>query len=159
MSPTERQSPPSVAAGSAKTLASVDHKPTTCDCGGVWQDTPTGPLPCPTCAPRMHSRIVDNHKDPMHRWWTCEECTRRRGLRKGVCNDRRDKADQLLLTGRVAIVRASTNELRAIVYGDDARYAVTRDDRGRLRCECPALQPDCSHAIAVAMVTRPEVAA
>jgi hypothetical protein len=63
------------------------------------------------------------------------------------------KADRLLLTRRVHIVRIVGEDCDAIVEGDHAVYVVGRR-HGRFVCSCPSPGP-CSHGRAVGAVVTP----
>jgi uncharacterized Zn finger protein len=51
------------------------------------------------------------------------------------------------------LVRCENGELVATVRGDHADYDVVLDERGRPVCPCPSWRRDCSHSIAVALIT------
>jgi uncharacterized Zn finger protein len=63
-----------------------------------------------------------------------------------------EKAARLLAEGRVTISCGVGGRLRAVVQGDHATYAVKLTRRGP-SCSCPAWRRECSHALAVALVT------
>jgi uncharacterized Zn finger protein len=61
------------------------------------------------------------------------------------------RAEQLLIGGRVAVMRVDRGAIQARVLGDHGNYVVAGDSSG-LRCSCPA-RGECAHLLAVAIVT------
>jgi uncharacterized Zn finger protein len=65
------------------------------------------------------------------------------------------KARRLLSEGRVTVTRKIGDEVRARVRGDRTTYDVSFDPIGlRWRCTCKS-RYECSHELAVALVTVP----
>jgi len=66
------------------------------------------------------------------------------------------KACRLLVTGNVHLVTVAPERVAARVFGDSAVYDVNLAD-GRWSCTCPAsnAQRECSHRLAVTLVTLP----
>ena len=64
------------------------------------------------------------------------------------------KAERLLTSGRVTIVRADGRHIRAIVRGDTEGFHVVEHDAGRWSCDCSALGA-CSHRLALQLITAP----
>jgi uncharacterized Zn finger protein len=66
------------------------------------------------------------------------------------------KADRLLVTGRVVIVRAEGRYVQAIVRGDEEGHHVVEHVGGRWVCDCTAAPfGRCSHRMAVQRITAP----
>jgi uncharacterized Zn finger protein len=66
------------------------------------------------------------------------------------------KAERLLVSGRVVIVRADGRHIRAIVRGDTEGFHVVEHDDGRWTCDCSrAPYGQCSHRRAAMLVTAP----
>lgn len=59
-----------------------------------------------------------------------------------------EKAERLLVEGRVSILRVTDDEIQAVVRGDHGSYYVAWHDGGLWTCSCPA-NGLCSHARAV----------
>jgi uncharacterized Zn finger protein len=67
-----------------------------------------------------------------------------------------EKAERLLTSGRVVVVRASGRDVRAIVRGDTEGFHVVEHLAGRWTCDCTgAPYSQCSHRRAVQLVTAP----
>jgi uncharacterized Zn finger protein len=64
------------------------------------------------------------------------------------------KAERLLVSGRVTVVRADGRHIRAIVRGDSEGFHVVEHDAGRWSCDCSALGA-CSHRLAPQLITAP----
>lgn len=62
----------------------------------------------------------------------------------------REKAERLLVTGRV-LIACGNDGLTATVEGDHGTYMLVREG-DRFRCTCPARRT-CAHAVAVERVT------
>ncbi len=62
------------------------------------------------------------------------------------------KADRLLTSGRVHVLRCQGSEVIALVHGDTEGLHVVRRHAGRWSCDCSAIGP-CSHGIAASKVT------
>jgi len=66
------------------------------------------------------------------------------------------KADRLLTSGRVVVVRADGRHIRAIVRGDTEGFHTVEHGGGRWTCSCShAPYGLCSHKRAVQLVTAP----
>jgi uncharacterized Zn finger protein len=66
------------------------------------------------------------------------------------------KADRLLTSGRVVVVRADGRHIRAQVRGDTEGFHSVEHDGGRWTCDCShAPYGSCSHRRAVMLVTAP----
>jgi uncharacterized Zn finger protein len=66
------------------------------------------------------------------------------------------KAERLLTSGRVVIVRADGRRFRALVRGDTEGFHTVEHDDGRWSCDCShAPYGSCSHRRAVMLVTAP----
>jgi uncharacterized Zn finger protein len=70
------------------------------------------------------------------------------------------KAERLLTSGRVVVVRADGRHIRAIVRGDTEGFHVVEHVDGAWICDCTAAPYGrCSHRIAVQTVTAPVASA
>lgn len=68
----------------------------------------------------------------------------------------RDKACRYLTEGRVTVntrVLFNGDALVATVDGDTGRHKIYLNDDGRFRCTCPELRGQCSHLLALALIT------
>jgi uncharacterized Zn finger protein len=66
------------------------------------------------------------------------------------------KAERLLVSGRVVIVRADGRHIRALVLGDTEGFHTVEHIDGRWICDCShAPYGSCSHRRAVMLVTGP----
>jgi uncharacterized Zn finger protein len=66
------------------------------------------------------------------------------------------KAERLLTSGRVVVVRADGRHIRALVRGDTEGFHTVEHGGGRWTCSCShAPYGSCSHRRAVMLVTAP----
>ncbi|MCK6480237.1 MAG: hypothetical protein L6R43_08820 [Planctomycetes bacterium] len=71
----------------------------------------------------------------------------------------REKARRLLAEGRVTVLRATPEGLRARVRGDSGEYDSSAFRNGIGWCSCPAQKSaPCSHLLALGLLVRPDVA-
>lgn len=66
------------------------------------------------------------------------------------------KARRYLGEGRLIVVRAERNWVRAVCRGDGAVWH-PRFEWGSWSCDCPARSVSCAHLVALRLVTAPDV--
>lgn len=66
------------------------------------------------------------------------------------------KARRYLAEGRVTLIDVSTTRVRALVRGDGQIYAAGYV-YGNWSCDCPTPTTQCSHLIALRLITAPDM--
>ena len=66
------------------------------------------------------------------------------------------KARRYLSEGRITLIDVSATSVSALVRGDGQIYAAGYT-YGEWRCDCPTPTPQCSHLIALRLITAPDM--